>query len=75
MHVVEATLNSIVPKMDASIQESKNLAEEINNKLEEHINPIVKARVIDTWITMDRNHQALASALHDTIAAVTAAIC
>lgn len=74
MQVVEATLNSMMPKMDANIQESRNLAEEINRKLEEHIKPIVKANVIATLITMDRNHQALASALDDKIAAVTAAI-
>ena len=74
MQVVEATLNSILPKMDASIQEFKTLAQEINDKLEEHINPIAKANVIDTLITTDRNHQALASALGDNIAAVTAAI-
>ena len=74
MQVVEATINSMMPKMDANIQESKNLAEEIHNKLEEHINPIVKANVIDTLIEIDSNHQALAAALDAKIAAVTTAI-
>ena len=60
--------------MDASIRESKNRAEEINTKLEEHINPIVKANVIETLITIDRNHQALATAIDANIAAGTAAI-
>ena len=63
MQVVEMTLESIVPKMDASIQGSKNLAEEIKRQLTTHVDPIVKADVIGTLTKVDQNHQLLAKAL------------
>ena len=74
MQVMEGTLEKIMLQIDAKIQEAKNLAQEINEKLEKHINPLIQANVIDTLITIDRNHSALAAALDDKAAAIKIAI-
>ena len=74
LQVMEATLNSIVPKMDESIQESKQLSTEINDKLKEHLNPTVEAKVVDTLISLNTNHQLLAKALGDKVAILAAEI-
>ena len=74
MQVVEMTLESIVPSMDASIQESKNLAEELKRQLTTHVDPIVKADVIGTLTKVDQNHQLLATALDGEILEVHEAV-
>ena len=67
MRVIEVTLETIVPKMDASIQESKSLAEDIKSQLTTHVDPIIKADVIGSLKKLDRNHQLLAQALEKKI--------
>ena len=74
MRIVEMTLESIVPKMDASIQESKNLAEDIKRQLTTHVDPIVKADVIGTLAKVDQNHILLAKTLDSKILEVHEAV-
>ena len=74
MRVVEMTLESIVPKMDASIKESKNLAEDIKRQLTTHVDPIVKADVIGTLAKVDQNHILLAQTLDSKILEVHDAV-
>ena len=74
MQVMEGTLEKIMPQMDAKIREAKALADGISETLEKHITPIVQANVIETLMTLDRNHAALAVALDDKVAAIKIAI-
>ena len=46
--LVERTLQSIVRKTEANIQETKHLACEIKRQLTTHVDPILKADVIGT---------------------------
>ena len=74
MRVIEVTLETIVPKMDASIQESKSLAEDIKSQLTTHVDPIIKADVIGSLKKLDQNHQLLAQALEKKIQDVQTAM-
>ena len=58
---MEATLNITVQQMNESIQQSKNMGTEIDNKLRDHITPLVDAKVIDKLTTLNDNHIALPS--------------
>ena len=74
MRVIEVTLETIVPKMDGSIQESKSLAEDIKSQLTTHVDPIIKADVIGSLKKLDQNHQLLAQALEKKIQDVQPAV-
>ena len=71
---MESTLNVTVQSMNESIQQSKNMGTEIDNKLRDHINPLVDAKVIEKLTPLNDNHIALAQSIDARMAAISAEI-
>lgn len=60
--------------MNESIEQSTNMGTEIDNKLRDHINPLVDAKVIDKRNALNGNHIALAQSVDARVAAIAAEI-
>ena len=60
MVTAERTLEGMIPNMEATIQESKALITEINQKLIVSINPVIEADLIAVVQKLDQNHRELA---------------
>ena len=73
MMTVEQTLEGMIPNMEASIQESKALITEINQKLISHINPIIGADLISILQKLDQNHRELAKTVDEKATRITEA--
>ena len=71
---MEATINATVQKMDGSTQESKNLATTLESKPKDKILPFVDANIIESLVSLNDNHKALASTIGARLTAVTAEI-
>ena len=74
LQTMEATLNLTVQSMNESIQQSKNMGTEIDNKLRDHINPLVDAKVIEKLNSLNDNHIALAQTMDARMTAIAVEI-
>ena len=70
IQTMEKTLEGMIPTMNAQIKEATDIANDINTKLKDHVNPIVDAKVIETFMHLNDNHKAPATALDDKVTAI-----
>ena len=59
--VVEQKLEMIIPEISSKATEAKDTADELLQKLKEHLNPLIEAGVLTSLVSLPDKHTELAN--------------